>query len=57
MAADRQQAEDKRYEGSQDWFRTAFENSPMGQKIIDPVLCVRQANPALAAMLDLKGPK
>ena len=34
-----------------------FENSPMGQKIIDPNLCIRQANPALAAVLGLKRPK
>ena len=57
MAADQQQAEDQRYERSQDRFRTVFENSLMGQKIIDPNLSIRQANPALAAMLGLKGPK
>ena len=57
MAANQQQAEDRRYERSQDRFRTVFEDSPMGQKIIDPDLCIRQANPVLAAMLDLKGPK
>ena len=57
MAADQQQVEDQRYERSQDRFRTVFEKSPMGQKIIDPDLCIRQANPALAAVLDLKEPK
>ena len=57
VAADQQQAEDQRYERSQDRFRTVFENSPMGQKIIDPDLCIRQANQALATMLGLKGPK
>ncbi|OGX81442.1 hypothetical protein BEN47_05705 [Hymenobacter lapidarius] len=48
---------DERYQRSQDRFRTVFENSPMGQKIIDPDLCIRQANQALATMLGLKGPK
>ena len=57
MAADQQQAKDQRYERSQDRFRTVFENSPMGQKIIDLDLCICQANPALAAMLGLKEPK
>ena len=55
VAADQQQAQDQRYERSQDRFRTVFENSPMGQKIINPNVCIRQANPALAAMLGLKG--
>ena len=55
--ADAQQAEDERYARSQDRFRTVFENSPMGQKIIDPDLCIRQANQALATMLGLKSPK
>ena len=57
MAANQQQAEDQRYERSQARFRTVFENSPMGQKITDPNLCIRQANPALAAMLGLKRSK
>ena len=56
-AADQQQAKDQRYERNQDRFRTVFENSPMDQKIIDPDLCIRQTNRALAAMLGLKGPK
>ena len=54
---EQQKAEDQRYERSQDRFRTVFENSPMGQKIIDPDLCIRQANQALATMLGLKSPK
>lgn len=38
-------------EQSQVRFRTIFENSPLGQKIISPGLRIRQANPALVAML------
>jgi two-component system sensor histidine kinase VicK len=41
------------YEQSQVRFRTVFENSPLGQKIIAPDLTIRQANPALVAMLGL----
>jgi two-component system sensor histidine kinase VicK len=41
---------------SQDRFRTVFENSPLGQKIIDPDLVIRQANPAVIAMLGLMHP-
>ena len=55
--ADAQQVADERYQRSQDRFRTVFENSPMGQKIIDPDLTIRQANQALATLLGLKGPK
>lgn len=36
---------------SQVWFRTVFDNSPFGQKIITTDLIIRQANPALLAML------
>lgn len=36
---------------SQARFRTVFENSPLGQKIIAPDLTIRQANLALVAML------
>jgi two-component system sensor histidine kinase VicK len=36
---------------SQVRFRTVFENSPLGQKIIAPDLTICQANPALVAML------
>ena len=57
VAADEQKVADERYQRSQDRFRTVFENSPMGQKIIDPDLCIRQANQALATMLGLKSPK
>jgi two-component system sensor histidine kinase VicK len=32
-------------------FRTVFENSPLGQKIITPDLTIRQANPAVLKML------
>ncbi|GAA3990740.1 hypothetical protein GCM10022407_39030 [Hymenobacter antarcticus] len=42
---------------SQDRFRTVFENSPLGQKIIDPDLVIRQANPAVLAMLGLTHPE
>ncbi|UOQ74107.1 PAS domain-containing sensor histidine kinase [Hymenobacter cellulosilyticus] len=56
-AAEEQQVEQQRYERSQERFRTVFENSPMGQKIIDPDLRIRQANQALATMLGLKNPK
>ncbi|GAB3637791.1 hypothetical protein GCM10027422_33810 [Hymenobacter arcticus] len=44
------------YEQSQVRFRTVFENSPLGQKIINPDLTIRQANPALVAMLGLTHP-
>lgn len=47
---------DDKYEQSQVRFRTVFENSPLGQKIITPDLLIRQANPALAAMLGLTRP-
>ena len=57
VVADEQKVVDERYQRSQDRFRTVFENSPMGQKIIDPDLCIRQANQALATMLGLKSPK
>ncbi|MDJ0366527.1 PAS domain-containing sensor histidine kinase [Hymenobacter sp. H14-R3] len=36
---------------SQVRFRTLFEHSPLGQKIINPDLTIRQANAALVAML------
>ena len=48
--ADQQTAADY-YKQSQARFRTVFENSPLGQKIIAPDLTIRQANPALVAML------
>ncbi|MCC3155244.1 PAS domain S-box protein [Hymenobacter sp. BT770] len=54
---EQQQAVDQRYARSQDRFRTVFENSPLGQKIIGPDLCIRQANQALATLLGLKSAK
>jgi two-component system sensor histidine kinase VicK len=40
-----------RYVESQDRFRTVFDNSPFGQKIISSDLLIRQANPAVLVML------
>ncbi|UOQ74858.1 PAS domain-containing sensor histidine kinase [Hymenobacter cellulosilyticus] len=48
-----QRETDQHYQRSQDRFRTVFENSPLGQKIIDPNLKILQANQALATMLGL----
>ena len=42
-----------RYHQSQVRFRTVFEHSPLGHKIIGPDLLIRQANHAVAAMLGL----
>jgi two-component system sensor histidine kinase VicK len=42
-----------RYEQTQVRFRTVFEHSPLGQKIIDADLTILQANPAVVAMLGL----
>ena len=39
------------HEGEQARFRTVFENSPLGQKIITPDLTIRQANSAVVEML------
>ncbi|GAA3953666.1 PAS domain-containing sensor histidine kinase [Hymenobacter algoricola] len=52
----KKKAKDDRYEQSQVRFRTVFENSPLGQKIINPDLVIRQANLALAAMLGFTRP-
>ncbi|MDF7815073.1 PAS domain-containing sensor histidine kinase [Hymenobacter sp. YC55] len=52
-----QKVADDRYQRSQERFRSVFENSPLGQKIIDPDLRIRQANQALATMLGLKKPQ
>jgi two-component system sensor histidine kinase VicK len=41
----------ERYEQTQVRFRTVFEHSPPGHKIIDAQLRIRQANPAIVAML------
>ena len=46
----------ERYQQSQVRFRTVFENSPLGHKIIDANLRIRQANWALAQMLGLGSP-
>ncbi len=46
-----QQATADKYEQSQVRFRTVFDQSPLGQKIIDADLIIRQANPAVIAML------
>lgn len=46
-----QQATADAYEQSQVRFRTVFEESPLGHKIIDADLVIRQANPAVVAML------
>jgi two-component system sensor histidine kinase VicK len=53
QAAAERQARADAYGQSQVRFRTLFENSPLGQKIISPDLTIRQANPALVAMLGL----
>jgi two-component system sensor histidine kinase VicK len=45
-----------RYAESQVRFRTVFENSPFGQKIIDSDLVIRQVNPAVLAMLGCARP-
>ena len=44
------------YQESQVRFRTVFEESPLGNKIIDSDLRIRQANPALAQLLGLASP-
>ena len=46
-----EQAKEDRYEQSQVRFRTVFEHSPLGNKIIDNELVIRQVNPAVIAML------
>jgi two-component system sensor histidine kinase VicK len=51
MSAEDHQALLDRYEKTQVRFRTVFEHSPLGHKIIDAQLTIRQANPAVVAML------
>jgi two-component system sensor histidine kinase VicK len=51
-----QQAKADKYEQSQVRFRTVFDHSPLGHKIIDNELHIRQANPAVAGMLGLAKP-
>jgi len=46
-----QQALADRYEQTQVRFRTVFDHSPLGHEIIDADLTIRQANPAVVAML------
>jgi two-component system sensor histidine kinase VicK len=50
-------AQATRYEQSQVRFRTVFENSPLGQKIITPDLTIRQVNQAVVTMLGFEGPE
>jgi PAS domain S-box-containing protein len=45
------------YQHSQVRFRSVFEASPLGQKIIGPDLTIREANPAVAALLGLASPE
>jgi len=45
------QTADNRYQQSQVRFRTVFEHSPLGNKIIDNELTIKQVNPAVVAML------
>jgi len=54
--AEHQQQQDA-YTQSQARFRTVFENSPLGQKIIDPDLTIRQVNQAVVDMLGYTRPK
>jgi two-component system sensor histidine kinase VicK len=49
------QAESDAEERRQARFRTVFENSPLGQKIITPDLTIRQANRAVVEMLGCAG--
>jgi two-component system sensor histidine kinase VicK len=46
----------QQYEQSQVRFRTVFDNSPLGQKIITPDLTIRQVNAAVIAMLGYTRP-
>jgi PAS domain S-box-containing protein len=48
-----QHGQAERYQQSQIRFRTVFEHSPLGHKIIDADLIVRQANVAVATLLGL----
>ncbi|MGI4740310.1 MAG: sensor histidine kinase [Janthinobacterium lividum] len=50
------EAEAIRYRQSQLRFRTVFDQSPLGQKIIGPDLVIRQANAASATLLGLESP-
>ncbi|AIZ63973.1 hypothetical protein PK28_10255 [Hymenobacter sp. DG25B] len=57
LTATQHQAHHDRYEQSQARFRTVFENSPLGQKIITPDLTIRQVNQAVVAMLGFTNPQ
>ncbi|GGG61728.1 PAS domain S-box protein [Hymenobacter glacieicola] len=46
-----------RYHESQVRFRTVFDNSPFGQKIISQDLVIRQVNPAVLTMLGCASPE
>ncbi|TGE29891.1 PAS domain-containing sensor histidine kinase [Hymenobacter metallicola] len=50
-ATARRRVQQEQYAQSQERFRTVFENSPLGQKIITPDLTIRQVNQAMADML------
>ena len=50
-------AQAKRYQQSQERFRTVFDNSPLGLTIIGPDLVIRQANQEVATMLGLASPE
>ncbi|UOG77697.1 ATP-binding protein (plasmid) [Hymenobacter tibetensis] len=54
--AEQQQAQAERARQYQVRFHTVFEHSPLGHKIIDANLIIRQANTAIAAMLGLTSP-
>jgi PAS domain S-box-containing protein len=49
-----QQAQADAYQQSQMRFHTVFNHSPLGHKIIDPDLIIRQANAAVATLLGLE---
>ncbi|MBC6608409.1 PAS domain-containing sensor histidine kinase [Hymenobacter sp. BT188] len=55
-AATAQAAKTHRYQQSQARFRTVFENSPLGQKIITSDLTIRQVNPAILSMMGYSRP-
>ncbi|MBC8082450.1 MAG: PAS domain-containing sensor histidine kinase [Hymenobacter sp.] len=50
------QAKEDTYERSQVRFRAVFDRSPLGHKIIDADLTIRQANPVAVAMLGFTHP-
>ncbi|WP_303310182.1 PAS domain-containing sensor histidine kinase [Hymenobacter sp. BT730] len=54
--ASEQRLHKEHYEQSQARFRTVFENSPLGQKIITPDLTMRQVNPSFVAMMGYTRP-